>query len=213
MRQRLIEAGRAFVESGGPDALSMRKVAAEVGVAPTAIYWHVGSREELLGAVLDAMIADLPRPAVRGRTPATRIASLARGMRSDALATSNMQQLARHLGRSAELFLPAQIALARELSAAGLHGTAAADAARAVLFVVGGFVLLEDSYRAAGPGVARNPELWRGVDDPAIDPELRAAMSRPTTPDALFEYTLGRLLESVLGDEPGTTRDGRATRP
>jgi TetR/AcrR family tetracycline transcriptional repressor len=200
MRRRLVDAARAVVESAGPDALSMRKVAADVGVAPTAIYWHVGSREELLAAVLDVLIADLPRPVVRGRTPGTRIASLARGMRAQALATTHTQLLARQLGRSAELFLPAQIVLARELSAAGLHGAAAADATRAVLFVVGGFVLLEDSYREGGPALARTPDLWRGVEEPGIDPELRAAMSRATTPDALFEYTIDHLLAAILGE-------------
>ena len=200
MRQRLVEAGRTLVEAGGPAAVSMRKVAAEVGVAATAIYWHVGSREELLGAVLDAMIADLPRPAAHGRTPRARVASLARAMREQALATTHTQQLARELGRSAELFLPAQIVLARELSAAGLHGEAAAEATRAVLFLVGGFVLLEDNYRTTKPGRASTQDLWRQVDDPAIDPELRAAMSRPTTPDALFDYTVDRLLAAILGD-------------
>src|SRR5579871_2466277 len=196
MRGRLVDAARALVEAGGPDALSMRKVAAEVGVAPTAIYWHVGGREALMGAVLDAILADLPLPVAEGATPAERIASLARGMRADALATTNAQLLARELGRTAELYLPAQVALARELSGAGLHGAAAADAARAVLFVVGGFVLLEDSYRAAG--CARTPDLWRAVEDPAIDPDLRDAMSRATTPDALFEYTVEHLLAAIL---------------
>jgi len=196
MRRRLVDAARALVEAGGPDALSMRKVAAEVGVAPTAIYWHVGGRDALLGAVLDAMVADLPSPNAEGSTPAERIASLAREMRAGALATGNTQLLARELGRTAELFLPAQVALARELSAAGLHGAAAADATRALLFVVGGFVLLEDSYRSAGE--ARTPDLWRRVDDPLIDPELKGAMSRPTTPDALFEYTIEHLLAAIL---------------
>ncbi len=196
-RQRLVDAARALVEAGGPDALSMRKVAAEVGVAPTAIYWHVGGRDALLGAVLDAMIAELPSPQAEGATPAERIASLARGMRAGALATSNAQLLARQLGRTAELYMPAQVALAREFSAAGLHGAAAADATRAVLFVVGGYVLLEDSYRSGG--AARTPDLWRTVDDPLIDGELQAAMSRATTPDALFEYTTEHLLTAILG--------------
>jgi len=198
MRRRLVDAARSLVEAGGPDALSMRKVAAEVGVAPTAIYWHVGGREALMGAVLDAILADLPLPVAEGATPAERIASLARGMRADALATTNAQLLARELGRTAELYLPAQVALARELSGAGLHGAAAADAARAVLFVVGGFVLLEDSYRSGG--AARASELWGAVDDPLIDAELQAAMSLATTPDVLFEYTIDHLLAAILGN-------------
>jgi hypothetical protein len=47
--------------------------------------------------------------------------------------------------------------------------------------------------------VARTPELWRAVDDPLIDTELRGAMSRATTPDALFEYTIEHLLAAILG--------------
>src|SRR5205085_12120086 len=64
--ERIVAAGRALIEAGGVEALSMRKLAAEVGVAPTAIYWHVGSREDLLNAVLDAMVDDLPPIAARG---------------------------------------------------------------------------------------------------------------------------------------------------
>ena len=195
-RARLVDAARALVEAGGPEALSMRKVAADVGVAATAIYWHVGSRQELLHAVLDALIADLPPLRARGATPRRRVASLARAMRDQALATTHTQQLARQLGRSAELFLPGQVAMARELAGAGLRGEAAAEAVRALIFLVGGFVLLEDNYRVAGTGTAQ--DLWAAVDDPALDPELITAMSRRTTPDALFDYTVDRLVDAVV---------------
>ena len=67
-------AARAFVTADGVDAVSMRKVAAEVGLAPTAIYWHVGSREDLLNAVLDEIIADLPPIRAGGTGARDRIA-------------------------------------------------------------------------------------------------------------------------------------------
>ena len=41
----------ALVEAGGPEALTMRKLAAELGVGTNTIYWHVGSREELIAAL------------------------------------------------------------------------------------------------------------------------------------------------------------------
>jgi AcrR family transcriptional regulator len=193
-----VEAARALVEAGGPDALSMRKVAAEVGVATTSIYWHVGSRDELLHAVLDAMVAEFPRPVARGRTPRRRIASLASAIRAQVLTTGAVQQVARELGRSGELFLPAQVALAREVSRAGLHGAVAAQAVRSVLFVVGGFVLLEDNYRAGNTAAMAIRERWVSLEDPAIDPRLCAAMAAPTTPDELFDYTVDRLLAAIL---------------
>lgn len=130
MRRRLVDAGRAIVESDGVEALSMRRLAGKVGVAPTAIYWHIGGREDLLNAVLDAMIADIPPVAPRGTTPRARVASVARSVHERILATVPTTRLAQHLGRAGELFFPAQVALARELTAAGLHGDDAARAGR-----------------------------------------------------------------------------------
>ena len=59
--ERIVDTARSLVKAGGADSLSMRKLSAELGVAPTAIYWHVGDRAELLNAVLDAELADLPK--------------------------------------------------------------------------------------------------------------------------------------------------------
>ena len=176
----------------------MRKVAAEVGLAPTAIYWHLGSREDLLNAVLDEMMADLPPIAARGRTPQTRLASVARSLRDQVRATTLTQQLAAEMGRAAELSFPAQVVLARELQAAGLEGEDAAMAARAVLFVVGGFILLEDNFAHREPGAKTTQELWAGVTDDGIDPAIHDAMSRPADTDALFDYAVNQLLSSIL---------------
>ena len=52
----------ALVEAGGADALSMRKLAAELGVATTTIYWHAGNRDELILAVV-ARVAEQTEPA------------------------------------------------------------------------------------------------------------------------------------------------------
>ena len=121
--ERIVAAARALIEAGGVEALSMRKLAAEVGVAPTAIYWHVGSREDLLNAVLDAMVDDLPPIAARGTSARARLASVARSIRDQVRATTPTQQLAAELGRTAELSFPGQVALTREMQAAGVGGS------------------------------------------------------------------------------------------
>lgn len=198
MRQRLIDAARSIVESDGIDGLSMRRLAAKVGVAPTAIYWHVGNREKVLHAVLDQMLSELPPVEAKGRNPRARVASLARALRLQNLDSISTTQLARHLGRSGELYFPPQAALARELASAGLHGEEAARAVRAIMFVVGGFVLLEDSYERgqAVPGAVG--ALWKDVEDPIIDDELRVAMSTPVLPAGIFDFTIERLLASII---------------
>jgi TetR/AcrR family tetracycline transcriptional repressor len=48
-RERLIAASFAVVERHGLENLSMRRVAAQLGVQAPAIYWHVADKAELLG--------------------------------------------------------------------------------------------------------------------------------------------------------------------
>ena len=195
---QIIDAARSIIEAGGLEALSMRKLAADVGAAPTTIYWHVGSRRDLLDAVLDRMIAELPPIAVRGTVPRTRLASAARSFRDQVRSTTATQQLAGAIGRSAELSFPAQVILAREVQAAGLSGAGAAQAVRALLFLIGGFILLEDNFAHREAGARTTQELWEAVDDDGLDPGLRRARSRGVDTDDLFDYAVDRLLASVL---------------
>jgi AcrR family transcriptional regulator len=52
LRRALIETARRLVEETGPDKLTMRVVAARIGVSPAAPYRHFASRELLLAAVV-----------------------------------------------------------------------------------------------------------------------------------------------------------------
>jgi AcrR family transcriptional regulator len=47
-----LDAALAVVRRGGPEALTMRNVAAEAGVTATALYRHYASKEELVRAVV-----------------------------------------------------------------------------------------------------------------------------------------------------------------
>lgn len=69
-REEVLETAAALVKQHGPDALTMRKLAAELGTAVTSIYWHVGNRESLLDALVERTVADLAAITARGRTPA-----------------------------------------------------------------------------------------------------------------------------------------------
>ncbi|GAA2088541.1 TetR/AcrR family transcriptional regulator [Streptomyces albiaxialis] len=52
-RLRIVEAAVELLESGGPDAVSTRAVAAAAGVQPPAIYRHFGDKDGLLEAVAE----------------------------------------------------------------------------------------------------------------------------------------------------------------
>jgi AcrR family transcriptional regulator len=195
---RLVAAARTLLLRDGVAGVTMRKVATLAGVTPTSVYWHFGSREALLGAVLSELVDELPAPRVRGRTPRRRMVELATGLREQVAATQPVQELALELGRAAELSFPTQVALAREVAATGLRGHAAAMVVRAILFTVGWFILLTNNFEERVPGSETTQELWRSQGGGAEEAGLQHAMEQGVDTDALFLFTLEHLLDGLL---------------
>lgn len=52
--QRIVEAARAELRTSGPDGLSLRAIAREVGLVSSAVYRYVASRDELLTELIVA---------------------------------------------------------------------------------------------------------------------------------------------------------------
>lgn len=61
-RDRVIRAAVEFADGSGIDSLSMRKLAAELGVVPMALYKHVANKEELLDGMVDVVIGQIEAP-------------------------------------------------------------------------------------------------------------------------------------------------------
>jgi AcrR family transcriptional regulator len=57
--QRIYQCALRILEAEGPQAVSMRRVAKEVGITAMAIYHHFPSREALLSAVVDSEFEQL----------------------------------------------------------------------------------------------------------------------------------------------------------
>lgn len=57
-RAELVDAARRLFIEDGYDATSMASLARAAGVAPNTIYWYFGDKDDLLVAVLDAVMAD-----------------------------------------------------------------------------------------------------------------------------------------------------------
>ena len=76
---------RLLDEVGLPD-LSMRRLASELGIQPSALYWHFDSKQELLGAIAERILARIPSaPDETGATDAD-VLDAARGIRDALLA-------------------------------------------------------------------------------------------------------------------------------
>jgi AcrR family transcriptional regulator len=61
-RESVLDATLALAEERGLDAVSMRSVAARLGVTPMALYHHVRDKEDLLDGLVERLLAELPRP-------------------------------------------------------------------------------------------------------------------------------------------------------
>jgi AcrR family transcriptional regulator len=62
-RDAIVDAALRIVDREGLDATSMRRVAEELGVAPSALYWHVRNKDELLQFVFDRVMGEIELPA------------------------------------------------------------------------------------------------------------------------------------------------------
>jgi AcrR family transcriptional regulator len=56
-RDRIVSTALALADSEGLEAVSTRRLAAELGVAGPSLYNHVGTKEELLDDMVDAVLA------------------------------------------------------------------------------------------------------------------------------------------------------------
>ncbi|MET9698018.1 TetR family transcriptional regulator [Streptomyces sp. NPDC006529] len=196
-REEVLEAASSLVRQHGPAALTMRKLAAELGTAVTSIYWHVGNRESLLDALVERTVQDMGAVRPTGRTPADRIVSVARTLRRELRARPHLIAMVHERGLTERMFLPAQQALVHEVHAAGLRGARAADAVRVVQFQIVGFVLIERNRERSPAQSPAEGEVW----DPAAapdDPALSRALARPADPERLFLLSLRTLVRALL---------------
>ncbi|MET9959845.1 TetR/AcrR family transcriptional regulator C-terminal domain-containing protein [Streptomyces sp. NPDC006326] len=62
-RERVLHAAVALADGIGIEALSMRKLAQELGVVPMALYKHVANKDELLDAMVETVVGEIEAPA------------------------------------------------------------------------------------------------------------------------------------------------------
>ena len=201
--EMILDAAAKILEEEGHAAVTMRRVAGDLGVAPPTVYWHVGNKDELWSQLMDRLERDLRAVQPIGSTPAERICSVVRGLHQQLRRSPALHGLAEAMGRSLTLYSPSQSALVDELRRAGLspervgfalHNLLAFSAA---FFYVDVFLLKEGrrTHHFAGPDA-----LAEG-----LDPDTAAAVTADADLDAVFEFQLESLVESLLalGAGPG----------
>jgi AcrR family transcriptional regulator len=65
-RERVMQGALTVADAGGLTSLTIRSLAAELGVKPMAVYHHVANKGEILDALIDLVFAEIELPAPGG---------------------------------------------------------------------------------------------------------------------------------------------------
>lgn len=199
-RGPVLEAARRIADEQGVDRLTMRRLAAELGVTPNSLYTYFPHKEALLDALLDDLLAgvEAPDPAegdwrdglVRVMDSSRRLLLAHPQLASAFIARPGLGPNAVRLGeRSLEL-----------LRRGGLEGERAAEALRILLVYSLGFAAFQ-APRVAGDAAGRSGRAEAAFAGLAAAefPRMRGLageLAGPTT-DRQFHTGLRWLLDGI----------------
>ena len=197
-RDAIADVALRLMDEHGVDAVSMRRLAGELGVSAQALYWHFPNRDTLLRAVVDHAAAEL------------RSVTLGRGSPRQRL-ERYLRELRRHWKRH-----PSAITLGRQYfpTAAGdVHrqgtelfeqlGFAGADAIerhRSLVWIVLGFVFVEHSVAASQHHTPLDAQ--RSAYDVRLPGAEADQPGHHLDIDRLFEDTLAIALDGLVAALP-----------
>ncbi|MFB7666081.1 TetR/AcrR family transcriptional regulator [Kitasatospora sp. NPDC056138] len=220
-REALAQAALRVLEREGIGGLSMRKVAAELGVKAASLYWHVRNKEQLLDLLTDALMADAEPPPREGdwreqlREYCLRHRRLLLDKRDAAKVVAGRLALGPHLLHLMEEQLD-------RLREAGFSNADAALITYLLGAYVQGFVLQEQAPISAAEtaGVSRS-EVATTVGDQlrqlpeASFPNLVALAGDLTEPsmEDRFRFGLERLLDGLAALPTRSGPSGSAAPP
>jgi TetR/AcrR family tetracycline transcriptional repressor len=216
-RDEIVGVALRLIDRHGLEALSLRKLASELGVTPAAVSWHVRSKDELLDALVRGALMDLDLPPCANGSWADRVRELHGWFRTKLLESRKLVFTPAFRKVLPYAFMEVGIAGKNILREAGLQGADLVNASRALYWHTMAFVFQEASASHAPPPTTTPKLVLDGAID-ALRPEDFSSFVE-TLPqaldvdrDALFRHSLDCLLRG-LEKELERARRPRRTSP
>jgi AcrR family transcriptional regulator len=168
----IVEQAHALVHEGGAAALSMRALATSLGTSPTGLYRHFPSKQWLLVAIVDHVLAEVETSPtqVAGVSGRERLERLSASLREVLSAHPHLHEiLTSHVAATPSTMRVAEAALGC-LRDCGISDAQLVDAYNAWCGYVIGFTAIE----------AKPPEL---APDPGLQQAMRTLIERATARD------------------------------
>ena len=200
-RDRVIEAALRVMDEEGLDAVSMRRVAREVGVEAMSLYHHVEDKEALLDGICEHVMAkfDFPEPVDDWTENCRRGARAWRRILQAHPAVMRLFAEQRGPIRSIDSMRPMEFAL-RILRDSGLSDRDTAQAFHAFGGYIQGFVMMELGSIAGGADEMRlkaHEELAAALPDEFAVLQACSPYFAECSPDEQFEFGLDLLIRGL----------------
>ena len=163
-RETIVHKALEVLDRDGLDALSMRRVAEELGTGAASLYWHVGSKDGLLDLVLDEIIGEQDVPDPEPERWAEQLKEVAHGLRRTILRHRDVVRLSIGripMGPNALRFSERMLAVLRE---GGVPDELAVLGHHLLFSIVNGFTMDETGEPAedmAGLSIAEGAKMAR----------------------------------------------------
>ncbi len=198
-RERILEAALDYVDRNGLEALSMRKLGAELGVEAMSLYNHVPSKAAVLDGIVELLMARIeiePRP---GQDWADRLRVGARSFRR--LALEHPRFVALLVTRPSfgpRALRPVEAALAT-LRQAGFDARTAMAVFRALEGYLLGFVIAEVSGPLGNPEHTGRERVFAAGLAPEAFPNLCECvpLAEAADRDELFDFGLDLVISGI----------------
>src|SRR3954452_17002671 len=207
-REAVLGTALRLLDAEGVEALTMRRLASELGVSAMAPYRHVGSKDELLMVLVDRLAARLVYPSRPRDAKGAMLVLWSTLYDSRAEHPRGAEVLA-----SRRMMAPSVLGAIEEIHAAlldaGLSTEAAVRAYRLMWNFTLGSVLVRAGASSEAPSRQR---ALRGAPDPERYPMLTAAAAAWTAADDRDTYRedLEALIDALLAERQGV---GSAVTP
>jgi AcrR family transcriptional regulator len=210
--ERIFDVATAIIDADGIEALTMRRLAQELGVAATAIYWHVRTRDDLLRGVLERIIDQVAMPEVEGAPWEDGLRTVCRSL-SEVLSHPHIVALSQRVPSNASFKLFHR--MVEILVAAGFETRDAVESALLLQTFVFGFAAARANAVSPATSVAMSPEsLASWFRASGTESAMLLDLYLTIDYDELFERGIEHQLtglRTALGNRPAAKR-GRARR-
>jgi len=214
-REEIIQEALALLDEHGPGALSMRRLADRLGVAPNALYYRVRGKADLIDGLIDQVYADLDLDPDTAGDWTQQLATLSQAIRAHLLAHPAVVPYALQQPGLGPHSLRLGEAIYRVLRPAGFSNQAVVGIVYALLTYILGFVALEVPRAGTTPQTSDEfvRRMWAffAALPPGEFPhtvELAALLARIST-DEQFQFGIRTFLAGLNAQQP----EREQTRP